>query len=136
MLLLVIYRYTPWGKRAAMRLRGFAGVGAATSFFSGYLGIGGPVPAPFLLSYGLVGGAYVGTMGCCTMVTQFFKLLVFGSNALLDTFTVAMGVGIGAISWVGAAIARQMLHRLPRQWFIRLIESMLIIAGLLFLLRG
>ncbi len=136
MLVLVAYRYTPWGKRAAMKLRGFVLVGGATSFFSGYLGIGGPVPAPFLLAYGLVGGAYVGTMGCCTMVTQFFKLVVFGSNGLLTSYTMLMGVGIGAISWVGAYVARHLVHRLPQQWFIRLIEGMLIASGMLFLLRG
>ncbi len=136
MLALVTYRYTPWGKRAAMRLQGFAFVGGATSFFSGYLGIGGPVPAPFLLAYGLVGGAYVGTMGCCTMVTQLFKLVVFGSNHLLTSYTMLLGIGIGAISWVGAAVARHLVHRLPRAWFIRLIEGMLTASGLWFLLRG
>ncbi|ETX04336.1 MAG: hypothetical protein ETSY2_29355 [Candidatus Entotheonella gemina] len=136
MLALVVYRYTPWGKRAAMKLRGFIFVGGATSFFSGYLGIGGPVPAPFLIAYGLVGSAYVGTMGCCTMVTQFFKLIVFGSNALLTPYTMLMGLGIGAISWVGAYLARHLVHRLPRAWFIRVIEGMLIASGLLFLLRG
>lgn len=136
MLALVTYRYTPWGKRAAMKLRGFVFVGVATSFFSGYLGIGGPVPAPFLIAYGLVGSAYVGTMGCCTMVTQFFKLIVFGGNGLLTPYVLLMGLGIGAISWVGAALARHLVHRLPREWFIRIVEGMLMASGLLFLLRG
>lgn len=135
-LALVAYRYTPWGKRAAVQLRGFVLVGGATSFFSGYLGIGGPVPAPFLLAYGLAGGAYVGTMGCCTMVTQFFKLIVFGGNGLLTPYVMLMGIGIGAISWAGAAVARHLVRRLPRVWFIRVIEGMLIASGLLFLLRG
>ncbi len=136
MLALVAYRYTPWGQRVTMKRGGFVFVGGATSFFSGYLGIGGPVPAPFLIAYGLAGGAYVGTMGCCTMVTQFFKLIVFGSNGLLTPYTMLMGVGIGAISWIGASLARYLVHRLPRAWFIRLIEGVLLASGMLFLLRG
>ncbi len=136
MLAPLVYRYTPWGQRAAMKLRGFIFVGGATSFFSGYLGIGGPVPAPFLLAYGLVGSAYVGTMGCCTMVTQFFKLIVFGGHGLLTPYTLLMGLGIGAISWIGASLARYLVCRLPRMWFIRVVEGMLLVSGLLFLLRG
>ncbi len=136
MLALVAYRFTPWGKRTTMQLRGFVLVGGVTSFFSGYLGVGGPVPAPFLLAYGLVGSAYIGTIGCCTMLTQFFKLIVFGSHSLLSPTTLLMGAGIGAISWVGTSLARHLVHRLPRAWFVRFIEGMLIVSGLLLLLRG
>jgi len=136
MLLLVAYRYTPWSQRRKMSLWGFSLVGVATSFFSGFLGIGGPVPAPFLLAYGLVGGAYVGTMGGCTLVTQLFKLVVFGNSALLTPFTLAVGTAIGAISWIGALLGKRILHRIPEWWFHRLIEALLIVVGLLFLFRG
>ena len=136
LLLLVAYRYTPWGKRMVMRLRAFPWIGAATSFFSGFLGIGGPVPAPFMLAYGLVGGAYVGTMGVCTLITQSFKLVVLGGSALIPLSTLALGLGIGVLSWVGAALARGALTRLPDQWFTWLVEGLLLLSGLLFLLRG
>lgn len=136
MLLLVAYRYTPWSQRRKMSLWGFSLVGVATSFFSGFLGIGGPVPAPFLLAYGLAGGAYVGTMGGCTLVTQLFKLVVFGNSALLTPFTLAVGMAVGAISWLGALLGKRLLNRIPEWGFHRLIEVLLITVGLLFLLRG
>lgn len=136
MLLLVAYHYTPWSQRRKMSLWGFSLVGVATSFFSGFLGIGGPVPAPFLLAYGLAGGAYVGTMGGCTLVTQLFKLVVFGNSALLTPFTLAVGTAVGAISWLGALLGKRILHRIPEWWFHRLIEALLIAVGLLFLFRG
>jgi hypothetical protein len=47
-----------------------------------------------------------------------------------------MGLGLGAISWVGASMARHLVRWLPRAWFVRIIEGMLIVSGLLFLLRG
>jgi uncharacterized membrane protein YfcA len=136
MLLLVAYRYTPWSPRHKMSLWGFSLVGVATSGFSGFLGIGGPVPAPFLLAYGLAGGAYVGTMGGCTWVTQLFKLVVFGNSGLLTPFTLAVGTAVGAISWIGALLGKRILHRIPEWGFHRLIEALLIAVGLLFLLRG
>ncbi len=136
LLLLVAYPYTPWGKRAVIGLRGFPLVGAATSFFSGFLGIGGPVPAPFVLAYGLVGSAYVGTMGFCTLITQSLKLVVFGGSVLLNTRTVAIGLGLGALSWVGARLGRRLLTRLPAQWFTRLVECLLLASGILFLVQG
>jgi uncharacterized protein len=136
MLLLVAYRYTPWSQRRKMSLWSFSLVGVVTSFFSGFLGIGGPVPAPFLLAYGLVGGAYVGTMGGCTLVTQLFKLVVFGSSALLTPFTLAVGTAVGAISWIGALLGKRLLNRIPEWGFHRFIEALLIAVGLLFLFRG
>ena len=136
MLLLVAYRYTSWSQRRKMSLWGFSLVGVATSFFSGFLGIGGPVPAPFLLAYGLAGGAYVGTMGGCTLVTQLFKLVVFGNSALLTPFTLAVGSAVGAISWLGALLGKRLLNRIPEWGFHRLIEALLITVGLLFLFRG
>jgi uncharacterized membrane protein YfcA len=136
MLALLAYRHTPWGKRLDMQPWGFTLVGGMTGFFSGYLGIGGPVPAPFLLAYGLAGGAYIGTIGVCTAITQFSKLIVFGGSDLLTLCTMLMGLGLGAISWVGASMARHLVRWLPRAWFVRIIEGMLIVSGLLFLLRG
>lgn len=136
MLMLVAYRYTSWSQNGAMRLWGFSLVGVATSFFSGFLGIGGPVPAPFLLTYGLVGGAYVGTMGSCTTITQLFKLVVFANHDLLALRLVVIGTAIGAISWVGAILGKRVLSRVPETWFHRLIEALLVTVGLLFLFRG
>jgi uncharacterized membrane protein YfcA len=136
MLALLVYRHTPWGRRLAMPPWGFTLVGGLTGFFSGYLGIGGPVPAPFFLAYGLAGGAYIATIGFCTAITQFSKLIVFGHSGLLTPYTMLMSLGLGAISWVGASIARHLVRRLPQAWFILVIEGMLIAAGLLFLLRG
>ena len=136
MLLLVAYRYSPWSQRRKMSLWGFSLVGVATSFFSGFLGIGGPVPAPFLLAYGLVGGTYVGTMGGCTLVTQLFKLVVFGNSTLLTPFILVVGTGVGAISWIGAMLGKRILNRIPEWWFHRFIEALLIAVGILFLFRG
>lgn len=136
MLLLVAYRYTPWGQRGAAPPWSFSCIGAATSFFSGFLGIGGPVPAPFLLTYGLAGGVYIGTMGACTMVTQFFKLIVFSNSNMITPRVMAIGTAIGTISWIGAVTGKRLLNRLPEWLFLRLIEALLIGVGLFFLIRG
>ena len=136
LLLLAIYRHSAWGQRLTMRPLGFVPVGAATGLVAGYLGVGGPVPAPFLLAYGLVGHAYVGTMGASTLIPQFFKLLVLGSSDLLGSRTLVIGLGLGVFSWLGAHLGQFIIRWLPERWFSHLVEGMLVVVGIFLLLRG
>ena len=75
-------------------------------------------------------------MGACTLIPQLFKLIVFASSDLLGPRTVVIGLGIAGFSWVGAHLGQVIIRWLPEQWFLRLVQGMLIIVGCLFLLRG
>ena len=135
-LLIVAYRHTPWGKQATIRLRAFAPIGAAVGFVSGFLGTPGPIAAPFFLSHGLSGRAYVGTFAACVLVSQVPKMVVFGSNGLFNTRVLLVGFGIGSIAFVGTSLGRFMLAKIPQRYVEFLIEALLVMSGVLLLARG
>ncbi|MFH1141014.1 MAG: sulfite exporter TauE/SafE family protein [Chloroflexota bacterium] len=136
LLLIVVYRHTPWGKRLRISLRGFLPLGAVSAFLSAIMGSVGPFMAPFFLAYGLVKGAYIGTEALATVVMHVVKLGVYGKYALLDVQIVLMGVAIGAVMFVGSWLGKRLLERLPERFFPYIIEGVLVVAGVQFLVFG
>ncbi|MBI4236097.1 MAG: sulfite exporter TauE/SafE family protein, partial [Chloroflexi bacterium] len=133
LLLVVLYRHTPWGKRAHISLRGFLPLGLVSGAVSALLGSVGPFMAPFFLAYGLVKGAYIGTEALSTVVMHVTKLAVYGRYALLGLHTVVVGLVIGGVMFAGSYIGKRILSRLPERFFPYLVEGVMVIAGLLFL---
>ncbi len=136
LLLVVLYRHTPWGKRLRITLRGFLPLGAISAFLSAIMGSVGPLMAPFFLAYGLVKGAYIGTEALATVVMHVVKLGVYGKYALLDVQIVLLGVAIGAVMFVGSWLGKRILSRLPERFFPYIIEGVLVVAGVQFLVFG
>ena len=136
LLLLVAYRHTPWGKRARLSLRGFLPLGAISAFISALVGTVGPFMAPFFLAYGLVKGAYIGTEALATVVMHVVKLGVYGGYSLLSLNAVLVGVAIGSVMIVGSYAGKRILSRVPERVFPYLVEAVLVVAGLLFVIRG
>ncbi|MEK7777352.1 MAG: sulfite exporter TauE/SafE family protein [Chloroflexota bacterium] len=136
LLLIVVYRHTPWGKRLRISLRGFLPLGAVSAFLSAIMGSVGPFMAPFFLAYGLVKGAYIGTEALATVVMHVVKLGVYGKYALLDVRIVLLGVAIGAVMFVGSWLGKRLLSRLPERFFPYIIEGVLVVAGVQFLVFG
>lgn len=136
LLLIVVYRHTPWGKRLRISLRGFLPLGAVSAFLSAIMGSVGPFMAPFFLAYGLVKGAYIGTEALATVVMHVVKLGVYGKYALLDVRIILLGVAIGAVMFVGSWLGKRLLERLPERFFPYIIESVLVVAGVQFLVFG
>ena len=109
LILLVLWRRS---RRAPPRmpLRGFAVLGACSSFLSALLGSVGPLMAPFFLAYGLVKAAYIGTEALTTVIMHAAKLVAYRQSSLLSAHTLlaggvltpAMVVRISAnASWTG-----------------------------------
>lgn len=136
LLLTVAYRHTALGRRARLRLRGFLGLGAASGFLSALVGTVGPLAAPFFLSYGLVKGAYIGTEALTAVVMHAVKLGVYGGYALLDGRSLALGLAVGGVLLLGAALGKRLLDRVPARRFPRLIEGILVVSGAQLLLLG
>jgi uncharacterized protein len=82
-LLAVLYRHTRFGRDVRLDLRDFAWLGAAAGFFSALVGTVGPLVAPFFLTYGLSGGAYIGTEALTALTMHAVKLTVYGGAAVL-----------------------------------------------------
>ena len=136
MLLFVVYTRLPVGRDFNMKLWGFVPLGAGTGFGSAFLGIPGPFAAVFYLAYGLAASAYIGTSALGMGLIQAPKLIIFGANGLLTPQVLAMGVGLGVIAAASAYLGKIILRRVPEHVFPRIITTMLLISGVVFLIKG
>jgi uncharacterized membrane protein YfcA len=136
LVLMVVYRYSRWGRQVRMKKAGFLPLGAVSGLLSAVLGTAGPFAAPFFLAYGLVKGAYIGTEAMTAVVMHVTKLGVYGGYALVGVRTLLVGLGIGIVMIAGTYVGKRCLDRLPERVFPYLIEVTLLVAGVLFLVRG
>ena len=136
LLLIIVYRHSPWGKQEHISLRGFLPVGGASGVISALVGFSGPFMAPFFLMYGLVKGEFIGTESLATLVIHGTKLGAYGSYNLLGMRSILAGIAIGAVMIVGSFVGKRILARLPERFFPYLIEALILAAGLLFVIRG
>ena len=136
LIVMVVYRHTHWGKRARLTLRGFVPLGAASGILSAVLGTVGPFAAPFFLSYGLIKGAYIGTEAMTAVIMHITKLGVYGSYSLIGIHTLLIGVAIGAVMILGTYVGKRLLNKVPESIFPHIIEGTMLVAGMLFIIRG
>lgn len=135
LLVIVVWRHArPTPKR--LPLRGFTALGAGSSFLSALLGSVGPLMAPFFLAYGLVKGAYIGTEALATVVMHVTKLVAYHQAAVLSGSAVLVGLALGPLMVAGSYAGKHIVDRLPERVFVVIIEAVLVVAGLLFLIRG
>ena len=136
LVLLVVYRHTPWGKHTRMTLRGFIPLGAAAGIISAIFGTTGPVTAPFFLAFGLLKGAYIGTEAMTTVVMHITKLAVYGKYALIGVHTLLIGIAIGVVMFLGTYLGKNILKRVSERVFPLIIEGAMLISGIIFIVRG
>lgn len=136
LLLTVVWRRLRPKSDARPPLRRFALIGAGASFLSALLGSVGPLMAPFFLAYGLVKGAYIGTEALSTVVMHVTKLVAYRGAAVLPGSSIAIGLSLGPLMVAGSWLGKRLVDRLPERVFVGLIELTLVVAGLLFVVRG
>ena len=136
LIVMVVYRHTHWGKNAKLTLRGFVPLGATSGILSAVLGTVGPFAAPFFLSFGLVKGAYIGTEAMTAVIMHITKLGVYGSYSLLSVHTFLIGIAIGVGMILGTYLGKQLLSKVPEHIFPYIIEGTMLVAGVIFIIRG
>jgi uncharacterized membrane protein YfcA len=136
LILIVVLRHSRQKEFFRPTLHQFALIGAASSFLSALLGSVGPLMAPLFLAYGLVKGSYIGTEALATVVMHVFKLIAYGASNLLNLHAVTAGLLLGPIMITGSLLGKKIVDALPERVFITLIDATLVIAGILFLVRG
>lgn len=134
LILIVVIRHLPKMKGVRIPLKGFALIGAASSFLSALLGSVGPLMAPFFLAYGLVKGAYIGTEALSTVVMHVAKLIAYRESAVLPLHAVLSGLALGPIMVAGSFAGKRVVDRLPETVFVRVIDVTLLAAGVMFLM--
>jgi uncharacterized protein len=112
--------------------RAFVAVGAASGFGSALLGSVGPLTAPFFLAYGLVRDAYIGTEAACALVMHVTKLVAYGAGSLLGPGVLVLGLVLTPATLAGAWLGKRTVDRISDRVFVVLVETGLVVAGLLF----
>ena len=136
LLLTVVWRHARPTPTRRLPVTAFAPLGAVFSFLSALIGSVGPLMAPFFLAYGLLKGAYIGTEATATVVMHVTKLVAYGGAALLTLSSVAIGLALGPVMILGSFLGKRIVDRLPERVFVAIIETVLVIAGLVFLIGG
>ena len=136
LLMIVAWRHLRPRRTKPFPTPAFAGIGAGASFLSALLGSVGPIMAPFFLAYGLVKGAYIGTEALSTVVMHVTKLVAYRQTSVLTGASVLIGLALGTIMVFGSWLGKRIVDRLPEKVFIAIIEGVLIVAGVVFLVRG
>lgn len=136
LLLIVVWRHVRPRPPHSFPVAAFAGIGAGASFLSALLGSVGPLMAPFFLAYGLLKGAYIGTEALSTVAMHITKLVAYRQSNVLTLNGAVIGLALGPVMILGSWLGKRIVDRLPERVFILIIEAVLIVAGVLFLIRG
>ena len=67
---------------------------------------------------------------------QVPKLIIFGTSDLLSIRVLALGLGLGVIAAGSAYLGRIILRRVPEHVFPKIITTLLLISGVVFLIKG
>lgn len=113
----------------------FLPLGAASGFLSALVGGIGPLSAPFFLAYGLTKEAFVGTEALCATLMHLTKSLAYQRLHVLGPKEAWAGLLYGLIMAAGSYTAKQILNRLSREQFLRLVEALLLAVGLYMLIK-
>jgi uncharacterized membrane protein YfcA len=136
LLAMVVWRHVRPGALRTVPAWAFAPIGAVSSFLSALLGSVGPLMAPFFLAHGLVKGAYIGTEAAATVVMHIVKLAAYTGTAVLTAPAALIGLALGPVMVAGSFLGNRIVDRVTDRLFVLLIEGVLVLAGLIFLVRG
>ena len=114
--------------------RGMLGTAAAVyGFFAGASIGAAAMLSPFLLGFGLVKEAFVGTMAGIALTTNAVRIGIFGTLDLITAQFAALGLLVGLIMIPGNYIGRTILRRLSIAQHGYLVDGMVVLGGMNFL---
>ncbi|MEA2701454.1 MAG: uncharacterized protein QOE22_163 [Candidatus Parcubacteria bacterium] len=113
-----------------------AGVGLVLGFLTGIVVTTGPINSPFFLWYGLTKGAYIGTEAMASLTVYATKVATFGFSQFLSLQNFINGLLVGASLIIGSFLSKFLIDRIDPKWFRFIVETALIITGILMALKG
>jgi len=132
----VAWRHLNPNKSIGFTVKRFAPIGADFGFISGYMGSAGPFLAPFFLAFGLARGANIGTEALGTAVMHITRMTAYGATNVFPYRAVLFGMALTPIMIAGSFAGKGLLDRISPSVFVLIIETILVVFGLLFLIRG
>ena len=135
LIIYVIYLFVQSSFRVRPNLV-FGSIGGALSgFFAGIFGLGGAVRSLFLTAFDLPKAVYISTAGAIAIFIDATRLTAYFKNGarLPELLLYGLPVFIAA-SFLGAAIAKRIVDRIPQEHFRKVIAVFLLLMGLKLLL--
>lgn len=120
-----------WAKRnnLTVQAKHLPLLGASMGFLSAIVSTTGPINAPFFLSYGLIGGAYLATEALGAAGVHITKALVYGRFQVAESRELIAGLAIGACMIAGSYLGKKIVSRIEPARFIQVVEVLLIVSG-------
>lgn len=103
--------------------------GAPIGFLTGLVLSTGPLSVPAFISYGLSGGAFIGTEAASAMLLYVSKIGTFSVQNALPGPIVLQGVLVGAGLMIGTVGSKPLVLKLSPQTFSLLIDLLLFFSG-------
>jgi uncharacterized membrane protein YfcA len=129
-LVIVPVRHILAAKGVRLGILGLAVAGLGIGFASGIALSTGPVSIPVFAAFGLTKGALISTEAIASFVIQITKIIVFWQGGALPLPIVLKGAAVGASLMAGAFLGKFVVQRMSAETFNRVLDGMLIVAGL------
>ncbi len=120
-----------WPKSATLRTMTWMGIPAG--FTSAVVGGSGLIMAPFLLRYGLVKEAFLGTEAVAAASTHIAKIGVWGGAKLLTLSDFALLAPLSLFMIAGSYIGKRLVSRMRVRVFRIILLALMAIIGVRFL---
>jgi uncharacterized membrane protein YfcA len=120
-----------WPKSAP--LKAFVPIGALAGFVSAVVGGSGPIVVPWMLRYGLVKEAFLGSEAVCSTVIHVTKLVVWSSTRLIHLNDVVMLFPLSVLMVAGSYFGKILVGRMDVRVFRTALVFALAAIGIRFL---
>ena len=117
-------------RNMTMGLGGLVIAGVVIGFLTGIVVSTGPLSVPAFAAYGLVKGAFIATEAAGSLALYISKALTFRQFGALPIDIVIKGLISGSSVMAGTYTARLIVERLSVTTFQRLLDGVMVIAGL------
>ena len=108
---------------------GLSLAGAGVGFLTGVVLSTGPLSVPVFISYGLSGGAFLGTEAASSLALYISKVITFRQFGALPVTALLQGVIIGASLMLGAFAGKAVVLRMPPHRFDYLLDALMLCSG-------
>lgn len=104
--------------------------GLITGFLSGLVGSAGPLGASFFITLNLSAVSYIASEAFTALSIHIVKMFVYGNFLFMSEKVIIYGLLLGCTMIAGTWIARKIAEKLPKNIFLLIVESLLIISGI------
>ncbi len=129
-LLLIPLRH--WAKAHALVLNNWqmALAGVIVGYLTGVVFSTGPMTIPIFAGFGLVKGALLSTEAAASFVIYLAKAATFGTIGAMPLPVLMSGLLVGSTLVAGTLLGKKFVIKMSEKTFNRLIDGMLLIAGI------